>query len=180
MVLSVMSMKPITLPSGAEIRFRATSTLASARKFSSSMRAPLVASNAPFQYVHVHAGPKSVRGKPANPSVDTPNRDLALFRHAMRWIQDRGDSKEIHHVLTADAGEPMAPALAEYWRRILTDGASLRPGDRASLGFEILPRESADDEPGKATANFHTSQHDRYEGSDYVLRSDHYTLLEGP
>src|SRR5262245_22732256 len=45
MLLAVPSMKPITFPLGAEIFFRATRTEGSVMKFSSSMRAPFVASN---------------------------------------------------------------------------------------------------------------------------------------
>src|SRR5262249_49151318 len=46
MLLAVPSMKPITFPSGAVSFFRATMTDGSVMKFSSSMRAPFVHSNA--------------------------------------------------------------------------------------------------------------------------------------
>src|SRR5262249_6664619 len=49
MLLVVPSMKPITFPFGPVSFFRATSTLGSAMKFSSSMRTPFVASNDPLK-----------------------------------------------------------------------------------------------------------------------------------
>ena len=56
--------------------------------------------------------------------------------------------------------------------------ASLKnPTASASLGFEILARESERDSSGYAGANFYTSLNRKYEGFDYALRSDDYTLF---
>src|SRR5207244_7514457 len=84
----------------------------------------------------------------------------------MRWIKepDRNDPKQIHYVLATEPGDPLPRALVEYWQRILTNGSSLRPVDRASLGFEVLVRESECDTSGYASAHFYTSLNRSYSG----------------
>ncbi len=99
----------------------------------------------------------------------------------MRWIKepDRNDPKQIHYVLATEPGDPLPRALVEYWQRILTNGSSLRPVDRASLGFEVLVRESECDTSGYASAHFYTSLNRSYSGFDYALRSGDYNFFRG-
>lgn len=98
----------------------------------------------------------------------------------MKWIQEPGASKSHPaSVLIVEAGEPIAPAWVEFWKRVLADGANLVPPSRFGLAIDIYARTFQADSTGEATANFRNSLNRDPDGiGKYVLRSEHFTLLQ--
>ena len=100
----------------------------------------------------------------------------------MRWIEEPNKTfpKWPYHVLALEPGEPLKPALVEYWKRILTEGYALAPGSRASLAVDIFVRTFEADETGCANAIFNNSLNRQAEGiGTYLLRTEHFDLLQG-
>jgi len=99
----------------------------------------------------------------------------------MQWSVEPNDvfPKWPYNVLSVGPGEPLLPDFVEYWKRILSDGASLTIGNRFSLMVSILPRMIEKDGTGETTANYQSSLKHQSEGIGvYVLRTEQFTLLE--
>lgn len=101
----------------------------------------------------------------------------------MRWIKEpnKHNPKSPYQALITEAGEPLAPAYVEYWKRILSDGIPLPPADRYSLAMEIVARKFKDDpSPGNVRASFHNSLKRQTEGlSIYRLRGNYFECVQG-
>jgi len=98
----------------------------------------------------------------------------------MKWIQEPGGPHgQPVSVLLVEHSEPMAAGWAEYWKRILIDGARLAPASRVGLAIDIYARTFAQDSTGQATAKFRNSLHRDPEGmGHYALRSEHFTFFQ--
>lgn len=93
----------------------------------------------------------------------------------MRWIEEsKGDNpKRTLHVLQTEPGEALTGAFVEFWKRILTEGATLPRGSRDSVCVEILARSGK--EIGAATANFYTSRREENTAAPrYILRREDF------
>jgi len=100
----------------------------------------------------------------------------------MQWISERDatDAALTHHALVLEADDPIEPAYAEFWKRILADGCAQGPGSGwQSLSVEICERQSEADDQGYMHVKFRDGQHRACAGvAEYFLRSDAFTCLE--
>jgi hypothetical protein len=100
----------------------------------------------------------------------------------MRWIEEPNKTfpKWPHKVLTTEQDEPLRSAWVEYWKRVLTAGYGLAPASRCRLAVEIYSRTFEADSMGATRATFYNSLNRQAEEiGTYVLRSEHFTLLQG-
>jgi hypothetical protein len=101
----------------------------------------------------------------------------------MQWISERDAADGMtHHALVLQADEPIEPAYAEFWKRILSDGCAHAAASAwQSLSIEICERQSEADDQGYMHVEFRDGQHGPCKGvAQYFLRSDVFTCLEVP
>ncbi len=100
----------------------------------------------------------------------------------MTWIAERdaNDPTLVHQALVLQGDAPLAPALVEFWQRILADGGAAAASSACkSLSIEICEKQTEDDSQGYIRAMFRDALNKPCKGmGHYYLRSDALACLE--
>lgn len=99
----------------------------------------------------------------------------------MQWIDepDYKDRTATNHALILEPDEPLLPAFAMFWRRLLADGCAKAASGWTSLSVEIADRQIEEDEPGYVRAVYRSFGQRACRGiGAYYIRGDAFTCLQ--